>query len=299
VEELQKRGIDASVRRLTLDPFRGLVAQDVRIYDSNHRDKPLAVISEVALDINYAALLHRQPFLNAIDVRNADLTFPSPRSDPNAPKAQLKQFRAHVYFPPEQIFVSQAEGIFCGIQVSATGQLIKRGDYKPARVVTDEEWQHRMELVQRVAAELGRMNFAGGPPSLQLKFAGDLAKMENARVAATLSGERIQRGGYEIKTLTATGEWSEQKINLTQFEWTDAAGLFASRASWNARTNQLEFQMRSSVNAKQFLEAFGFGKILADATFSSPPSLELSGAGSFSDTIPHLRAIGRVTVEYF
>ena len=34
VEELQKRGIEASVRRLTLDPFRGLIAQDVRIYDS-------------------------------------------------------------------------------------------------------------------------------------------------------------------------------------------------------------------------------------------------------------------------
>ena len=299
VEELQRRGIDAAVRRLTLDPFRGLVAQDVRIYDSNHRDKPLAVISEVALDINYAALLHRQPFLNAIDVRNADLTFPSPRGDPSAPKAQLKQFRAHVYFPPEQIFVSQAEGIFCGIQVSATGQLIKRADYKPVRVVTDEEWQQRMELVQRVATELGRLKFAGGPPSLRLKFTGDLAEMENANVAATLNGERIQRGAYEIKSLTAAGEWSDQKINLTQLEWTDAGGLFASRASWSARTNQLEFRCAASVNAKQFLEAFGFGKILADATFSSSPYLELSASGSFSDAIPHLRAIGRVTVDNF
>ncbi len=149
VEELQKRGIDASVRRLTLDPFRGLVAQDVRIYDSRNREKPLAVISEIALDINYAALLHRQPFLNAIDVRNADLTFPNPTADPNAPKAQLSQFRAHVYFPPEQIFVSQADGIFCGIHISATGQLIKREDYKPARVVSEEEWRQRMELVQK------------------------------------------------------------------------------------------------------------------------------------------------------
>ena len=66
VEELRKRGVETSVRRLTLDPFRGLVAQDVRIYDFKNRDNPLAVISEVSLDINYAALLHRQPFLNAL-----------------------------------------------------------------------------------------------------------------------------------------------------------------------------------------------------------------------------------------
>ncbi len=299
VEELQKRGIDASVRRLTLDPFRGLVAQDVRIYDSRNREKPLAVISEIALDINYAALLHRRPFLNAIDVRNADLTFPSPTTDPNAPKAQLKQFRAHIYFPPEQIFVSQADGFFCGIHISATGQLIKREDYKPARVVSEEEWRQRMELVQRVATELGRFTFAGGPPSLQVKVTGDLAQMENARVAATLSGERVQRGSYEIKAFSAAGDWSEQKLNLTQLEWTDAGGSFASRATWNALTNEVEFQARSSVNAKQFLEAFGFGKALADAAFSSPPNVELSGSGNFSSAGPHLRAVGRVAAEDF
>ncbi|MFL6529064.1 MAG: hypothetical protein ACJ8KX_01210, partial [Chthoniobacterales bacterium] len=47
VEELRKRGIEASVRKLTLDPFRGLVARDVRIYDAKHREQPLLAISEV------------------------------------------------------------------------------------------------------------------------------------------------------------------------------------------------------------------------------------------------------------
>src|ERR1700724_493434 len=56
VEELHKRGVEASIRRLTLDPFRGLVAQDVRIFSYKHRATPLAVISEIALDGNYAAL---------------------------------------------------------------------------------------------------------------------------------------------------------------------------------------------------------------------------------------------------
>ena len=63
VEELHKRGVEASIGRLTLDPIRGLTAQDVRVFDFKHREKTLAVISEVALDINYSALLHHQPFL--------------------------------------------------------------------------------------------------------------------------------------------------------------------------------------------------------------------------------------------
>src|ERR1700736_3719876 len=125
VEELHKRGVEASIRRLTLDPFRGLIARDVRIFDYQNRENTLAIISEVALDINYAALIHHQPFLNAIDVQNAQITLPLRSAEQKSDKPVLTHFRAHIYFPPEQIYVSQAEGIFCGIRLSATGQLIK------------------------------------------------------------------------------------------------------------------------------------------------------------------------------
>src|ERR1043166_6119853 len=76
VEELHKRGVEAYIGRLTLDPLRGLVARNVRIFDYKNRENTLALISEVSLDINYAALIHHQPFLNALDVRDAQITFP-------------------------------------------------------------------------------------------------------------------------------------------------------------------------------------------------------------------------------
>src|SRR5207249_7530018 len=118
VEELHKRGVEAHIGRLTLDPFRGLVAKHVRIFDYKNRENTVALISEVSLDINYAALVHNEPFLNALDVRDAQITFPLKTAEGKASRAQLTNFRAHVYLPPEQIYVSQAEGIFCGIRVS-------------------------------------------------------------------------------------------------------------------------------------------------------------------------------------
>ena len=118
VEELHKHGVEASVRRLTLDPFRGLIAQDVRIYDYKNRENTIAEISRISLDVNYAALLQRQAFLNAIDIRNAQVTLPLPEgADPKSPHAQIKNLHAHIYFPPEQIYVSQADGIFCDIRI--------------------------------------------------------------------------------------------------------------------------------------------------------------------------------------
>src|SRR5438046_8987123 len=48
VEELHKRGVEAQIGRLTLDPFRGLAARPVRVLDYTTRENTVAVISEVS-----------------------------------------------------------------------------------------------------------------------------------------------------------------------------------------------------------------------------------------------------------
>jgi len=298
-EELHKRGVEASIQRLTVDPVRGLIAQNVRIYDFKNRENTLAVISEVALDINYAALLHHQPFLNALDVRGAELTIPNPAAAPGTPKTQIKELHAHVYFPPEQIYVSQVEGIFCGVRISATGQLIKRSDYKPSDEISDEEWRQRLLLIHRVADELRRFTFPGEGPSLQVKFAGDLSRFETVHAEATLKGDRLRRGDYEMANLSLAGEWANQTLQINQCSWSDNAGDFSGRATWSRESNAAEFQGRSTLDAKRFLEAVGFPQLLADATFNSPPLLELSGAANFAEEKPKINVIGRVAAERF
>jgi len=278
VEELHKRGVEAQIGRLTLDPFRGLVAKNVRIFDYRNRENTLALISEVSLDINYAALIHHEPFLNALDVRDAQITFPIKTAEGKASRAQLTNLRAHIYFPPEQIYVSQAEGIFCGIRLSARGQLIKLGDYQPSAAITPEEWQKQLSLAQRMVTELQKFSFPAAPPSLQLKFSGDIAELENARVEATLRGDRLQRGSYEINNLSAGAEWNNQRLDIGHCEWSDSKGTFAARGDWNRESNTAKFQIHSTLDLKAFLDAFGVGGPMADVEFHSPPLLEISGS---------------------
>jgi hypothetical protein len=281
VEELHKRGVEADIGRLTLDPFRGLVARNVRIFDYKNRENTLALISEVSLDINYAALIHRQPFLNALDVRDAQITLPLKTAEGKADKAQLTNFRAHVYFSLEQIYVSQAEGIFCGIRISATGQLIKRENYQPSPPISTEEWQRRLSIAQRILNELKKFTFPAALPSLQLKFSGDIAEIEKARVEATLRGDRLQRGSYEMRDLSAAAEWNEQHLNIAHCEWSDGKGNFVGRADWHRETNRANFQLRSSLDLKGFLDAFGLGEPLDGIEFHSPPLVEISGSLNF------------------
>ncbi len=299
VEELHKNGVEASIQRLTLDPFRGLVARNVRIFDYKKRENTIAVISEISLDINYAALFHRQPFLNALDVRNAEIIFPITPDDPKAPKAQLRRFRAHIYFPPEQIYVSQAEGLFCGVRVSATGQLIKRQDYKPSAASSDEEWKARLQILQRIVTELSKFTFPAGVPRLQVKFGGDLSQLENAHFEASLRGDHIKRGSYEIRNFRADAEWVGQRLNLTQCEWKDDAGSLAARASWTRQTGVADFQLRSTLNLKSFLDSFGFAQLLEDLNFSTSPLVDVSGTIPFGGNHAARSVIGRVALANF
>jgi AsmA-like C-terminal region len=211
-------------------------------------------------------------------VRDAQITFPIKTAEGRASRAQLTNLQAHIYFPPEQIYVSQAEGIFCGIRLSARGELIKRADYQPSASITPEEWQKRLSLAQRVVIELQKFSFPSGPPSLQLKFSGDIAELENARVEATLRGERLQRGNYEINNLSAAAEWNNQRLDIAHCEWSDSKGTFAGRADWNRESNTAKFQIHSTLDLKAFLTACGVGGPVSDVEFHSPPLLEVNGS---------------------
>jgi hypothetical protein len=302
VEELRKHGVEASIGRLTLDPFRGLVAKNVRIFDYKNRENTLALISEVSLDINYAALIHHEAFLNALDVRDALIILPFKTAGEKTDTAQLTNLRAHVYFPPEQIYVSQAEGIFSGIRISAAGQLIKRENYQGSPALSAEEWQKRLSIAQRIVNELRKFRFPGAPPSLQIKFSGDVAEIEKAHIEATLRGDRLQRGSYEMKDLSAEAEWSNQQLTIGHCEWNDAVGSFAGRVNWNSQGGNASFQARSSLDLKGFLDAFGLDDLLASIEFQAPPAVEVSGSvnlgsGRFRpDIIGHV-AFGRFTYK--
>ena len=298
VEELHRRGVEASIGHLTLDPFRGLVARDVHIFSYKNRTETLASISEIALDINYAAFFHHQPFLNALDIRNAEVTLPL--KEPGGKKTdrpQLRKFRAYIYFPPEQIYISEAEGIFCGVRISATGQLIKRADYQASPPLSEEESEKRWSILRKLVAELQKFSFPKGAPWLQVKFSGDLASLEDARAEATLQGTLLKRENYEIRDFNAAAEWSNQTLNITRCEWNDRLGGLFATASWSRRTAKGNFEARSSLDLKGLLDAADLGESLADVTFEVPPVLDVSGSADFAGQRPKIKLIGHVAAD--
>src|SRR5204863_8837395 len=187
-----------------------------------------------------------------------------------APPAPSKTLDAHIYSPPEQSYGSQPAGICCGSRTSATGQLNKRNDYKPSKDVTPEEWQTRLAILQRSVSELSQFKFSARP-HLQIKFSGDVAQLENARVEGTLQTGPWQRGNYQARNLTMTGEFADQTLSIKQWELQDDLGGFTASAIWRQPAGELQFQARSSLNLRTLLENVGLSRLVSDITFLAPP----------------------------
>src|SRR5580693_536023 len=123
-KEFHSFGLEIRVRRLTLDPFRGLVAKDLEIYGNDRRQTILAQISDLSLDINYANLFQQEPALNAVDLHDAKISIPIDPAAPKAGRIRLTELQSRIYFFPGRIEVRQASGMIFGIHLQASGTLV-------------------------------------------------------------------------------------------------------------------------------------------------------------------------------
>ncbi|MCB1088953.1 MAG: hypothetical protein KDM63_18100, partial [Verrucomicrobiae bacterium] len=74
--EFSNRGYYVDIGRLTLGPFQGLVAEDVRFFNDPQRRRELAFVDNVILDLDLTDVLNRDLAINTLDVKDAKLTLP-------------------------------------------------------------------------------------------------------------------------------------------------------------------------------------------------------------------------------
>jgi len=132
-----------------------------------------------------------------------------------------------------------------------------------------------------------------------VKFSGDVAHLENARVEATLAlrlapawqlsnprpypGRRIFRSSPERYAMRMARRLGE---------------VFGN-AVWRRSTGDLEFQARSTLNIRGLLGSFGLAGAISDLIFLAPPRLDLSAKARVGEGQPEWRVIGRANFERF
>ncbi|MEP6670361.1 MAG: hypothetical protein ABJF10_14470 [Chthoniobacter sp.] len=294
-EEFHKRGVEVTLRRLTLDPMRGIVAKEVRVFDAGDKRRTLAVIDEVVLQINYANLIRGKPFLDALDLRDANLSLPLDPQKPHGQKIEIARLNGRLFLPPQQIYLAYADAEVFGLHVSASGRLIHPQAFQLS-AASRKTWTP--ELMARIFAEISATKFEGGPPEMSLTFSGDLAQPDQIFVDLALWAERIRRQRYVLKNLYIGASWRGGILDLKQLVATDAAGELRLTGLWERESQRAQLQLRSGIDAAGLVRACGDFPWLEDFVFYAPPAIDLHIDMTLGDQ-PEFLVSGQVTARKF
>ncbi len=299
-KEFHAFGLEIRVRRLTLDPFRGLVAKDLEIYDNDRKQTILAQISDASLDINYANLLQQEPALNAVDLHDAKISIPIDPSAPKAGRIRLTGLQSRIYFFPGRIEVRQSSGVIFGIHLQASGTLVNPAAFSllpglDARARPEQKAQQN--FLRLLIKEIELLRFSKEPPLLDFTFQVDLANPASLRLqGGKLVAENLTRKNYHLQNLDCQFSLENQKLDFRKLFVRDGRGEFFATGNWNLATGEKIFQVRSGLDPAKLLADDSRFPWAKELLFDGPPEIELSG---LVQSDGHLQVLGKLNFEQF
>ena len=296
--EFHKRGVELYFSRLTLDPFQGLVARDVKIFDAKDHTKVLAVINRIVLDINYGNLVHGEPFLNGIDLRDARLVLPVDPADPDSPRIAVSGINAQVLLPPHQLYVRQAEAVLYGVHIFATGRLINPESFHPAAQSSPEDTAKRKQGLKKWIDELSKFRFPDAPPRVEIRFSGDLAEPEKIFAEATLWGEKIRHGSYQLENLYAALSYRDGELKLARCTASDGRGTLDASGTMKPGAHEAGLELQSTLDIQRLAHALNLTNALEEFIFYSPPKIQMSARTELGPQ-PKFKLIGSLALQKF
>ena len=284
MEEFEKRGIDAEIEKLTIDPFQGLVARNVKIY-ANEKNKPLlASIDNITLDIDPIKLLRKKQSLNSVEFRNADISIPINPKEPESKKLEIKDLRAKIIIPPDIIEIKYFEGHVNGIRINVMGSLL-RSQQRQNNIINPslpgEEItliKEGRELIDQALDEINQLDFKkNNPPHIQIKFASDIDNPSTTSAIVIINAKDVKRAGYKYKSIYANAEYINSNINLKELRIDDSKGTLFGDANWSINSKKIPFNFKSTIDFQSLLTSFGNSPLLDDITFINSPQIEARG----------------------
>ena len=299
-KEFEAFGLEVRVRRLTLDPVRGLVAKDLQIFDSGRRQLIIAQISDLSLDINYANLFQGEPALNAVDLHNAKISIPVDPSVPKAGRIRISQLQSRIYFFPGRIEVRQASGVMFGIRVQASGTLVNPGGFKlPQKLRADAQTREtgQQEFLRLFTTEMRKIRFSGEQPALDFTFQIDLSAPASLRLqGGHLFARTLLRENYQLHDLDCRFSLESQKFDLEKLAVRDGRGELVAIGTWNLANGEKNFQARSGLDAAKLLANDPQFPWVKELSFDAPLEIELSGVVRRDS---QMRLLGKLNFDEF
>jgi len=297
--EIAKQGVHISIGALSYNPFRGIIAAKVKVFENASRKKEIANLERVIIDLDKTKLARGAVVLAKIELKDAGLTLAVRPDDPNSELLEIRHASGTLLMPGERrLEIRNTKGTISGIEVSLDARII--GYQQDASKPTDEEQLgQRRELIAKIIKQLNTWQFdPASPPRLGIDLEGDTNRHESLRAKLTLDAEGIEKNQHTLNTLKAEAELADNLLTITSLKATDQAGELDARADYDIGKRQGRFDMISSLEIPSLLSAWLNIDQPSGLNVEGPQQLEANGEFQMQATgPPHIEATGRASLQ--
>ena len=280
--ELSSHGVYLDFKRLTISPFGGLMASEVRLFNDPGHQTEIASVDRLNLHVDLAQLMEGEVHVESLELRDAGVALPVDPERPELTVIELKDLNAKAVLSGDQVEIRQAEGVLSGIRLDIHGVLtLPKSDHTP-----DEQEKNAMERlsimrehraqIQNVLDWLVRFESAA-PPVIRVDVSGDLNNMRELKAEVSFRAQQVKFENYTWAELIADAEYDSGMIDLKKLHASDHLGQLEATATWRMGSERARFSLSSSADIPALARTFFDVDGLREAVFYEAPQLALEG----------------------
>lgn len=253
--EFRAHGIEITFNKLTADPFHGFVARNVSIFDANDHQRILAEIDHLTLNIDWSRLIKKRPFVSALELRNARLSLPLDRRNPQSKRLEIKHLQARLLLPEKQIRLVHAQASVLGFKLRAEGWISNPAAFGDADGDQTPSW---LSAAEQVIQELQAIQWRSEPPLVRLQFSGDMSAPESVSATLHIDAEEFTIRDYVMDSFSLVAAWRVGALELQEIVFEDKSGTLRAVGRLNPR-GAVEARVESTLDPCILAAAFGHG----------------------------------------
>ena len=280
--ELAQHGVHLNFEHLTVNPFGGLVAEGVKVFNDASKEHIVASVDRLNLDVDFGSLIEGRVKIDGLELLHASMALPVDPERPELTVIELKDLSARALLEERQLDIRHAEGLLSdGLRIMISGvlELPKSNPDKPGMSAQERlsaMREHRAQI-QHGLDWLARFR-APHVPTLSVKVSGALDRPEELKAELLFQADGLEFEDYVWKELVAEAEYDGGFVDLKRLHLRDHLGKLDATATYRIGAEQLRFRLTSSADLPGLARAFFSSEQLREVVFYEAPQLALEGS---------------------
>jgi hypothetical protein len=298
---LAARGVHADIQGLRYWPFQGVEADEVVIYGDETRQRVLARVNEVIMDIDRTKLARGEVRVERLNLKGGSLSLPADPDDPQSKVLHIRNASGRVLMPGNRRFeVIDAKGEVSGIRLELEALILGyRQRPQGTQFENEQARAYRRKQLTRLIELLEPWQFdASAPPVIRLRVEGDLDDPKTVRADVFVNSGPLEHGGVSLKKIDAKGEMRGRLLVLESLHLEDEGGSLSGRMEYDMADRSGRFEANSNLELPILLKEFDAPGWLDQVSFQARPQLSARGDFKWPENgKPSIHVTGHLMAE--